>query len=255
MRDAILSELTLVAAFDAKYIKRLRQSWPTWMRYRPWLREIPALLIYDATVDLGAFDLSFLDDHSAITFVPWRMAAATTQRERMLNSLVRVPAMQVQTTWYLKLDADTFATRTSQWLDDRWFQQTFDAGPPAYVASPWGYTKPADAIARLDDWGDQVEELRAFPRLNLPVVEGSSLVRHSRMISRVFFGNTAWTRRVASFAPQRLPCPSQDTYLWYCAARMRSPTKLVPMKRFGWAHASGLSTLTKACSEVLTKRK
>lgn len=252
-RPAVLSELTLVSAFDAVYIKKLKQAWPTWLRFRPWLQEIPVILIHDADLDLAAVDLSFLGDHPGIRFIPWAMPGAKSQREKMLNALVRVPATEVKTAWYLKLDTDTYAERDSQWLDDAWFQATDDRGLPAYVASPWGYTKPADTISRLDDWGDHVDELRSFPRLNLPVKEGSNLVQHSRMISRVFFGNTAWTRRVADYAPTVLPCPSQDTFLSYCAARQKAPVRLVRMSRFGWAHCSGLARLKAACSAALNR--
>lgn len=251
MRPKMTSDLTLVTAFDAKYINRLRCTWPTWMRFRPWLRDIPVVLIYDASFDLECVDLSFLDHHRAIRLLPWTMPEAATQRERMLTSLVQVPATEVETSWYLKLDADTYATGHTEWLCDEWFQPIPDRGTPAYVASPWGYTKPADTIAKLDDWADGVQELSVYPRLDLPIAEGSEIARHPRMASWVFFGNTAWTRRVAALAPGRLPCPSQDTYLSYCATRLQSPVRRIRMAKYGWRHTSRLSTLKNACNTAL----
>ena len=251
-RPGIISDLTLVVAFDEEYVEKLRQSWPTWMRFRPWLREVPAVLIHDAALDLASIELNFLGDHRDIRFVPWSMPDAKTQRERMLTSLVHVPAREVQTDWYLKLDADSYATKVTKWVYDKWFSPTDDGIAPVYVSSPWGYTKPPNAIAKLDDWGDGVDELRDLPRLNLSVQKGSSIVRHSRMISQVFFGNTAWTRHVAGFAPDRLPCASQDTYLSYCATRLRCPVRHVRMSEYGWAHSSRLQRLTAACTAVLS---
>ncbi len=149
----IVSDLTVVVAFDEEYVAKLRQSWPTWMAFRPWIREIPVLLIYDAELDLQCVDLSFLGTHPNVRLVPWSMPDAKTQRERMLTALVHVPAREVQTNWYLKLDADTYATRSTKWVYDEWFGPIDDEFPPVWVASPWGYTKPANTIAKLDEWG------------------------------------------------------------------------------------------------------
>jgi len=247
----VLSDLTLVAAFDAVYLKKLRCTWPTWMRFRPELLDVPVLLIYDGALDLTSLDLRFLEKHHNIEFVPWHMPGAASQREKMLTALVRIPATCVHTSWYLKLDADTYATQRSDWIDDAWFRPFDNSAAIAYVASPWGYTKPAGAIQILDDWADRVDGIRHCARLNLPVTPGSDLVRHSRMASWVFFGNTAWTRRITSLAPERLPIPSQDTYLSYCAARLASPVRHVRMKDFGWAHCSRSRALARACAIAL----
>jgi len=248
----VLKNLTLITAVDERHAPRLQQTWQTWMALKPELRDVPAIVIHDARFEPRGSVLEALQEHPRLRFVPWEMPQAETQRERMLTALVQVAARKVRTAWYLKLDSDVVATRPGPWLDDSWFDVDPETGPPAFVSSPWGYTKPADAIRRLDDWGDRVPGLKDRPRLDLPFDPQSGLVRHPRIISWCFFGNTQWTREVAAYAPGRLPVPSHDTYLHYCAARRGDPFVRVTMKQFGWEHVSGFRRLKRRCRDVLT---
>lgn len=244
-------EFTTVVAVDENYCEKLRLVWPTWKRHRPEILEHPLLVICDARLRTNEWDrnLSFLD-HDDLTRILWDHPAEN-QRERMLTALVKVPGVAVRTPWYLKLDAETAALEPAQWLQESWFAPNEHGTPPAFVASPWGYTKPPDAIVRLDDWGDRVPELQGTARLNIVPERGASRVRHKRITSWCFFGNTRWTREVASYCGERLPVPSQDTYLWYCAARRGDFYRTARMNRFGWKHFSRRRNLTSACSRAL----
>ena len=179
------------------------------------------------------------------------IAYAESQHERMVTALVKVPATEAQTTWYLMLDTDTLAVRGGTWLDPAWFAPDGDGRLPAYIASPWGYTKPVDAIAKMEAWGDTVAELRKHRRLDIPFDAMDDRVRHPRMISWCLFGNTAWTREVAAYAPGRLPVPADDTYLFYCAARRGDHTVHVRMSEYGWEHISRFHRLKSRCLEVM----
>jgi hypothetical protein len=59
---------------------------------------------------------------------------------------------------------------------------------------------------------------------------------HRRIISWVAFMHTQWTRDVARYIADRLPCPSQDTYHWYCAARANRVVRCIRFKAMGWSH-------------------
>jgi len=245
-----ISPITLVLAVDEEHFEQLRHTWPTWMRFKPELRQAPVVVAFDAKTDLRG-RIEDLLRHPNLRLVAWQMNGAADQRELMLTALVRVAAEEVQTPWYLKLDTDVVATGAGRWLRREWFATNEQGREPVFVASPWGYTKPADTMARLDDWGDTVPVLRDLPRLNLPFDPSSSLVAHPRIISWCFLGNTAWTREVARFAPGRLPCPSHDTYLYYCAARRGDHFVRVSMAAHGWEHVSRLRKLRSRCEQVL----
>jgi hypothetical protein len=247
-----LPPLTLVVAIDDKSIVKLRHTWPTWMRHKPELREVPVLLIHDASIDPTKEDCALFREHPRLRFVPWEMPDALDQRERMLTALAKVPALEVTTPWYLKLDVDVVATGPGAWIDPDWFLPDEQGRLPAFISSPWGYTKPADALARLDDWGDANPRLSSWPRLDLPFEAAAECVAHQRIISWCFFGNTAWTREVVEYAPNRLPCPSQDTYLFYCAARRGDRIIRTRMSRYGWQHVSAsLRRLKRECQLAL----
>ncbi len=245
---------TTVIAVDAEHLAELQLVWPTWQKYRPEIIAHPLLVICDAAIERSTWEpaLSFLE-HPQTQLVLWHLDHAG-QREKMLNGFVFAVAEHVATPWYLKLDTDAVALRSDDWIDSQWFLPDSQGRLPMFIASPWGYTKPSDAIQRLDEWGDGIKGLSEHPRLNLPVVPGSSLVAHPRIISWCFFGRTDSTRHAAALCGGRLPVPSQDTFLWYVAKRRGEFFRRFPMKRYGWEHASSRKRLEQLCEFALGKR-
>lgn len=230
-------DFTTVVGVDEKHAGELELVWPTWRAHRPELLARPLLLICDGAKSAPAWErrLRFVD-HPAKQIVLWNRVAAT-QREKMLSGLVFAAAEHVQTPWYLKIDTDAVSLRTYRWIDEAWFEP-IEGRPPAIVASPWAYTKPADWIPKLDDWGDGVDGLRDRPRLELVPQPGAVRLRHPRIISWLMFGQTAFLKRVADWCGGRLPVASQDTVLWYCATRAGVPVRKVRMSAYGWTHGA-----------------
>lgn len=239
---------TTVVGVDDKHERELELVWPTWQAHRPEIFTSPLLLICDGVRSTNDWErrLRFVD-HPAKRIVRWSQEAAT-QREKMLSGLVFAAAEHVQTPWYLKIDTDAVSLRACPWIDEVWFEP-IDGRPPSMVASPWGYTKPAEWIPKLDDWGDGVEGLRDRPRLDLVPQPGAVRLRHRRIISWLMFGQTAFLRRVADWCGGRLPVPSQDTVLWYCATRAGVPVRKVHMSGYGWAHGAPRRVLGRVRSE------
>jgi hypothetical protein len=275
-----LSDITVVVGIDAQYIEKLFVTLPTWVKYKPEIVDMPFRFIYDDAKHnehgLGTAHPIYGptwsgDPHPLLMklnrlchtlgirdkgFCQWNgHGGYESQRAKMLNGLVFATALHVKTPWYLKLDADTYANRTTKWLEPNWFVERKD-GYAAFIASPWGYTKPADALDRLDDWGDTVDGLKDYPRLNIPYEKDATRVCSNRMASWVMFGNTAWLRKAIKFCTSRgpalpsLPVPSQDTFLYYVAARLGDPYITAKMKNMGWAHASKLSNLKRECEAL-----
>lgn len=246
-------DYTTVVAIDAKHLEQFRLTWPTWLRFKPSLLEHPILVIYDHEQVKFKHIADILERHQHIMSQPWPLPGVSyiqleegrwfdAQRQKMLSAFVHVPAARVRTKYWLKLDVDTVATGCEDWIDNDWFRSD-----PAIVAQGWGYTKPADQMQKLDKWVENhpldLAALEHNPPLNLIPKEGSSLVRHHRIISWCGFFHTEFTKRCSHFAEKtcgkgKLPVPSQDGFLWYCAQRMGFPILRPDFRRLGWEHRS-----------------
>lgn len=259
---------TLYTAVDNYYLDKLLITYPTWLVCHPELVQMPTVIIYDETQvtstdkrwdvlravqDKQASKLKDAHVAARFTLVPWKQPEAESQRERMLTGLIRCSTF-IDTPWYLKLDADTFANNKCGFYYDKWFRNN-----PCYIASPWGYTKPGDALDKLNDWfiAKAPTELRGLPLVKGNKVDmgnGKTKVNHPRMASWVQFGNTAWTQWANSICTDpRLPFPSQDTYLSYLQALTSKHWVPVKFRQFGWDHAKNFDHLKTCCKQTLEK--
>lgn len=205
------------------------------MQFRPEILDHPLLLLLDVGIDFQEA-LATVAPHSNVDIVQVPRSLLD-QRERMLSSFVFLAPWLVKTRWMLKLDTDCFAVRAnSDWCDAKQIAPNEEGQEPVLWAGGWGYTKPANAIKTLDDWGDTVQSLRIFPRLDLPFdPKARAVTTPGRIISYVFFGNVSWLKWASELCC-RLPVPSQDTYLWYLAKRCGRFYRTSRMHRLGWEH-------------------
>lgn len=240
-------DFTTVVGVDAAHLEEWALTWPTWARHRPQILDQPLLVVCDADRPIETWEaaLRFLR-HPRVTLVPWSQPGVS-QREKMLTGLTLVPTAHVRTPWFLKLDTDVAATAPADWVPDAWFAPDVADRVPTVVAPPWGYTKPADAVRRLDDWGDTTPGLCDRPRLDLPVPTGADRVRHPRVISWCLFGRTDWLREVTADCRGRLPVPSHDTFLSYCLVRRGDFHRRVDMRSLGWVHTGSRRRLERTC--------
>jgi hypothetical protein len=191
-------------------------------------------------------------ERPAAVFDKW----SNPQRYMMLSGFVHVPALcQIETPYWLKLDLDAVATGHDDWVDPSWFKDN-----PAIVSQPWGYTKPADQMLKLDQWVDRYAEhlpiLANQPPLNLVPKEGSSLVKHPRIISWCGFFSTGFTSLCSAMASTtcgrgRLPVPSQDGFMFYAAKRAGLPIHIAQMKSRGFEHHNGNAAVKAAVERSL----
>ena len=259
---------TTVVALDREHFEQFALVWPTWAKHRPEILAAPLLLICDVLDETGyrpdewerrlAF-LPFGGDGQPPIVRSWHSWPCTLydqpssipQRERMLTALVKVPPWivgNIGTPYWLKLDCDAVAMRPDpRWCNWQWFD-----GNPAIVASPWGFTKPADALDRFDAWAKTVPTLAARGPVDWQARITSDRVCHHRIISWCMFCRTDFSQQAASFVEgQRLPLPSQDTY-HYLVARTLGETIYTPrMKRHGWAHCLRMTTLRERVREAM----
>lgn len=243
---------TTVLVVDEDHLEQLKIVWPTWVKHRHEIMENPIVVMTDGI--LLTPHLKFI--HATAKSDVWiagidNMALPRPHhhRHKMLSAFIDAAARYVKTEYWLKLDTDTIAMSRSDdgWIDDDWF-----LGSPAIIAPAWGYSKPADIMERLDDWGDTVPALKDKPRLELHPEPGSRLVRHKRITSWCSFYNTAWTRKVRSwYDGPAMPVESQDGFAWYCATRAGDTVHRVNMKKYGWQHISRTSKLRELAKESL----
>jgi hypothetical protein len=264
-------DYTLVVGVDAKHLRQLAQVWPTWIKHKPSLLDHPMIAFYDESVkeEELAEVLKESNDRKKLATIgwPWQYVDydgdglskwENPQREKMLSGFVYVSSACVKTPYWLKLDTDVVATGMDDWIDPEWFK--WYQGDPAIVAQPWGYTKPADQMLKLDEWvkrsGNDLHELNSFPPLKLVPNPGSEQVCHKRIISWCGFFSTDLSKVCVDYAmrtvgPCRLPVPSQDGFMWYVAERMGLPIIRSQMKSRGWEHWTTFENIEKAVERSL----
>lgn len=240
-----MTDYTLLMGFDAEHHAEHKVSAETLIKNCPQLTEVPWVVAADSDV---YEKLSWVNGLSKVQIVEVNSPKEWPQRERMLAALTLQAPQYIRTKYLLKLDTDAICTSPQVGFPrNEWFE-----GDPVYVASGWSYSKPADAIQRLDDWADTVPELASYPRLNIPFDPASSRVAHKRCISWLYFGRTDWHQWAARILGERLPVPSHDTCLHFLAERTKQFYRHVRFSKLGWHHIGrGGKRLEQAVKEVL----
>lgn len=246
-------DFTTVIAIDAHHLEELKLAWSTWEKFKPEIINAPMVIIYDEKeVDPEDEWLDEKMERDNITLIPWNPPEGLykDQREKMLTSFFQATKF-VKTKWYLKIDTDCIANNYDKnWLDESWF-----VDDPAFVSNPWGYTKPNNTFDIMDDWGDKQELFKGTNRLNLPYRKDSEIVRHTRIISWFYFGLTEWTNEMSKSClidgQYKLPFPSQDTFMWYCAERLNKKYVRIKFKKFGLEHWHNIRKIRRRVDEIM----
>ncbi len=252
-----IPEYTIVCGVDRKHLHQLSMTWPTWHRHKPSLLDNHMIVFYDR-YQVTAEDVHGVCGHPWLETVPWPPTDmskdsygqgmrdgkwANPQRAMMLSGFVHVSHL-VQTEYLLKLDTDMIATGCDDWIKADWF-----ADSPAIVSQKWGFTKPANQILTLDSWAsiDQFSEFNQAP-LCLTPKAGAGRISHKRIISWCGFFRTDFVKTCSRLAEEtcgrgKMPVPSQDGFLWYCAKRMGAGIVRVNVKSRGWLNRSTMHNI------------
>lgn len=225
-------DFTTIIGLDLLHVRELECVVGKWREWKSEIFKRPLLAVCDGRdPDWWRWRLRFLGHDNLVIRCAGDRPVEWSQREHMLTSITRSQAT-VETDWFLKIDTDTHATKAGRWIDNEWFR-----GRPAFVSPPWGYTKPASMLIGLERWAKTVSELASLPSPLPDMPDPEALVKHARIISWIMFGSADFARRSLSLVSgDRLPCPSQDTFAWYVAARLGLHYLRVNMKRLGWVH-------------------
>ena len=257
---------TVVVGVDAKHLRQLSWTLPTWQKHKKETMRHPMLVFYDRE-QVTEFEIRTTIQHSDLTMVPWPPEGVTypegdgerwsnPQRHKMLAGFVHIAARNISTSYWLKLDTDCVATGMDDWIDEKWF-----VGDPAIVCHRWTFTRPANQMLKLDWWvsehSDMLPRLAACQPLDLVPQPGSDRVGHRRIISWCGFFHTGFTLDCAKMAertcsPFQLPVPSHDGYLFYCAKRLGLGIVRPNMKSRGfsqWLTSNNIVKAVKAAME------
>lgn len=230
-------DVTIVTACDPKYIEHLKVTLPNWIKHKHVDK-------FEMIVYVNGFrryrrnsDLDFLRAHKNIRIIPWDMPEAEDQRERMLSAFVLGAAKDVKTPYWVKIDADAYASDDSPLLKPE-MKDNVIAG------HRWGYSF-AKHVKPLMAWANEQPAFKDTPKdiFDETKVEGRKYW-HPRVASFVQFHKSDFVRMAAEIAGARLPVPSHDTYLWYVANRLGLPIMRTNFKtRRGMGNKTDLETL------------
>lgn len=241
-----IPDFTTVTGVDRKHLRQLAMTWPTWRRHKSQTILRNPLVVFHERTQVRAEEVRSVCDHPHLTTVAWPPEGQSfygdnsskwesVDRHKMLAGFVYVPASSVVATpYFLKLDTDAVATGVEDWIDAAWF-----ADDPAIVAPPWGFTRPADQMLRLDAWANDLELFKGTQPLGLAPRPGEDRVCHPRIGSWCAFFNNEFNRLCAmaaleSVGSYQLPVASQDGFLFYAATRLGRRVVRPRMKARGW---------------------
>jgi len=226
---------TTVIACDQAHLGEFAVAMPTWRKFHPELWRRPMVAFCDDVEPPRWWERQFrkFAPHDNCRFVAVPPCPGASQRGRMLATFIFGVAEHVSTRWYLKMDSDLACMGPCpDWEPDDWFD---DAKGHVFIAHPWGYTKSIKMFTDLVAWAATVPALAGRPEPPGHPKESKDHYKHRRIISFLLYGRTEFVREVAALAPA-LPCPSQDTFLWYMAAKLGRPYCTPNMGKRGWAH-------------------
>lgn len=210
-------DVTIVTACDKKYVNHLRTTLPNWIKHKH-IDRFPVIVYVNGFRRAHRnSELDFIRQLLPnVQIIPWDMETAEDQRERMLTAFVLGAARDVKTLYWVKIDADAYATDDSPLLVPEMKDHVI-------CGHRWGYSF-AKHMGPLIDWANAHPVFNNTPKdqFDPSKVDGRKYW-HPRVASFVQFHKSDFVRMAADMAGNRLPVPSHDTYLWYVANRLGLP--------------------------------
>lgn len=212
------SDTTVVTAIDNHYLPILAQTFPNWRKYKN-IDNHPVIVFING-MDLSDSKLDFLKLPN-VRLIKWDetcMDKVDNHRELMLSAFVFGAADHVKTEYWVKLDADSYATDSKPLI-------TAEMKNYSIFSHKWSYSRP-EHIRKIDEWSKTCWHKKiknSKPMIEDGRIEGNRFYHKSRrFISFVCFQKTRFTKYcVKLLSSRRLPCPSQDTFAYYCIQKLK----------------------------------
>lgn len=221
-------EVTVVTAVDRAYLPSLKANFPKWMRTEG-LIENRWICYYNGVTPE---DLAFMDGRAKL--IPWNFPAASSQRENMLTAFVLGTARDVETEYWIKIDSDVKPMDIANRKYDFRLEFPRKAWHGVLAGHKWNYTKPGSFLVDLERWAAVNPAFAGtkpvFKEDDYPTMLAAKRYGHPRIASYICLHKSEFVRRAAAAAGARLPVPSHDSYLFYCAARWGLPIARLKFK-------------------------
>jgi hypothetical protein len=151
-----------------------------------------------------------------VKLIPWKMESALNHREEMLSAFVFGPPKDVQTSYWLKLDADAYAVNSKPLVYDEMKKYLV-------CGHKWGYSW-VEHIKMLDAWAKNHNSPilnKATPMMQEGHVEGRKFWHdRKRTNSFIQLHKTEFSKFCISLlSEKKLPCPSHDTFYYYVISK------------------------------------
>lgn len=235
-KNNLINDVTIVTACDKKYLPILKLTYDNWRKYKN-IDSYP-VIVFVNDIDLSDPLLDFLR-LSNVRLIEWDMPNVENHREKMLSCFVFGTAKYVDTDYWLKLDADSYATNYVPFITDE--MKKYD-----FCGHKWGYSRP-EHIEILDKWALNHKKRKlknSIPMINEGKIHKNRFYHHQkRTISFIQLHKTKFTKFCVKLLGdnKRLPVPSQDTYMYYVVNKF-NPENMKIMnfkKEFGFTQGNG----------------
>ena len=231
----MLNDVTLIQVIDDNHIKELKYSWETWKELKPEITKLPLYLVYDSDMETSLDTIDHIIDRPNVILHKFdNKKYYVNQRSAMLTSFFE-GVRNIKTKYYLKLDTDCVATDNSK----EWIRELYDRDKFCFISKGWSLSRKT-YIEMLETWLNETGLFGDYSLLDGFVQKGAYKLKMKRIISWFFLCNVEWNNMMSEYCWKgdhyELPCPSQDTYLWYMAELTKTKYKRVDFKKLGFHH-------------------
>lgn len=211
--------ITIVTAVNPPYLEKLKTTLPTW-QMKPQLKNCPMIVFHNGFNDPEK-ELKFIEEISGrnVKLVPWDLPSAESTRELMLSAFVLGAPKEVDTPYWLKIDADAYFTDDQDCILPHFYNYEL-------CGHRWRYTRSPNKeswIDKLDSWAEDKDIAGNTYLSDEERIKSYEQKRygHKRIASFVCLHKTDFTIEAAEYIDDnKMPVPSHDTYLWYLANRL-----------------------------------
>lgn len=232
-------EFTLLTWADESTARALKLSWTTWSALRPELSETPVVVVHDSQFEPQTAGLGFLNELSRVRFFPCDFDKGLSSSLGLAKARLSAITEGIRTPWYLQLAPSVMAVKNCPWYRPDWFAADSRGRLPTLIGEPIVLSDYPTILEQFNDWADQVDELKRFPRLRPAVHPSERSSRRTPETQWSYFGNTAWVRETTKNLEGISTELPWELLLPYCALRRAEYTVAVDMTKYGWERARG----------------
>lgn len=224
-------ETTLVLDLQPGEVSQLDRSATSWWDCFPWLKDKPIVVHAGPQSARKAKRSGVWEGAMSVEFV-------YAQEQKPFRGLLEV-FKNLETSWGLLLAPKALAVAAERrWPEAEWFSRPEST---VMVGHPWGYIKPAELLARFDDWVDCLDGFpRATPRLSTLYPSRGKRVKLPTISEWFCWFKVSWLHALIEDIDAGIGNFEHQMhivrFLHLCALRQGQQVTIANMKQHGWSH-------------------